>query len=725
MPLLDVRDLVVHYAMTGGVRQAVDGVSFSLDAGEYLGIVGESGCGKTTLIRGLLRILPDNGRIEGGSVMFEGADLARVSESVMRALRWRAIALVPQSAMNALDPVIRVGDQIVEAIQTHESVSQREAWQRAGAAFRRVGLSPGRLRDYPHQFSGGMRQRAMIAMALVLDPAIIIGDEPTTGLDVVVQDQILGRLKELQRDLNKAMILVTHNIAVVAENCDQIAVMYAGKVFEYGTAETILKEPFNPYTLGLKNAFPSIKKGADERELIAIPGSPPSLIAPPPGCRFEDRCPFATDLCREQPPPLVEVAPGHMSLCHYPDRVVEMRALAARRETWQRRESTTPAKRSFAAASPAQAHGMSGGAAGERAEVLQAENLRTWFPASGGLLRSLLTRQKRWVHAVDGIDLTLHRGAVIGLAGESGCGKSTTGMTLARLVRPTSGRVRLGDLDVTGIVQGDARLKRFRREVQLIFQDPYGSLNPRFTVGQTVIEPLVIHKIGSAEERLRRMRHALEMSELSPAPDYETRYPHQLSGGQRQRVAIARAVVLEPKFLIADEPVSMLDVSVRAGILTLLRMLVNELGIGLIYVSHDLSTMNHICDEVAIMYLGKIVEQGPTERVLSHPLHPYAQALIAAVPVPDPTYRRERIDLPGEVPDAVNLPPGCRFAPRCPFVMPACHMAEPALTEIEPDHRAACHLYTLPEAELSLQAQAHKRDMRVHAVSAARREEAR
>ena len=718
MALLEVRDLVVHYQLAGGIRQAVDGVSFDLDAGQYLGIVGESGCGKTTLVRALLRILPPNGSIQGGAIRYKGTDLARVPEPEMRAIRWREIALVPQSAMNALDPVIRVGDQIVEAIQTHEDVPQKTAWQRAAEAFRRVGLNPGRLRDYPHQFSGGMRQRAMIAMSLVLNPAIVIGDEPTTALDVVVQDQILARMKELQRELHKAMILVTHNIAVVAENCDQIAVMYAGKVFEYGSAETILQEPFNPYTLGLKNAFPSVKKQGAELELVAIPGAPPSLIDPGPGCRFRDRCPFATDLCQREAPPLVEVAPGHFSLCHYPDRVEEMRAEATHRETWERRSGAAPAKRAWSTPATREVHPVTvGGDNGHARETLRAEDLRTWFPVRTGFLTGLLSRDKQWVHAVDGINLTLRRGSVIGLAGESGCGKSTTGMTLARLYQPTGGHVRLGDLDVSALPSGDARLKRFRREVQLIFQDPYGSLNPRFTIGQTVTEPLVIHGIDSAGERVKRMRHALEMSELYPARDYETRFPHQLSGGQRQRVAIARAVVLEPKFLIADEPVSMLDVSVRAGILTLLRTLVIELGIGLVYVSHDLSTMNHICDEVAIMYLGKIVEQGPTEAVLTRPYHPYAQALIAAVPIPDPTYKRHRIELSGEVPDAVNLPRGCRFAPRCPFAMDICRVEEPPLAEIEPGHRAACHMYVLPESELTEKARDNVLRMRAHRMT--------
>jgi peptide/nickel transport system ATP-binding protein len=269
-------------------------------------------------------------------------------------------------------------------------------------------------------------------------------------------------------------------------------------------------------------------------------------------------------------------------------------------------------------------------------------------------------------------------------------------MTLARLYRPTSGRILLDELDVSPLTWRDKRLKWFRRQVQIIFQDPYGSLNPRFTVGQTVMEPLAIHNIGSAAERLSRMRHALEMSELYPAAEYESRYPHQLSGGQRQRVAIARAIVLEPRYLIADEPVSMLDVSVRAGILTLLRTLADTLGIGMVYVSHDLSTMNHICDEVAIMYLGKIVEQGPTTSILSRPLHPYAQALIAAVPIPDPLYRRQRIELPGEVPDAINVPRGCRFAARCRHVMPVCHEQEPPLVQVEPEHRVACYLYSEP-----------------------------
>lgn len=694
MAVLDVRDLSIQYETRAGVRHAVSGASFQLEPGGYLGIVGESGCGKTTIVRALLGILPPNGRVAGGSILFRDRDLARVSESEYRKLRWRNIALVPQSAMNALDPVVSVGDQLVEAIQTHEKSSNREARERAAEAFRTVGLDPRRLDNFAHQMSGGMRQRAMIAMSLTLKPDVIIGDEPTTGLDVIMQDQILRELKRLQEERKQAMILVTHNVAAVAENCDHVVVMYGGEVMEYGSTSDVLLNSYNPYTLGLRNAFPSIHHEESHR-LISIPGTPPSLLDPGPGCKFAERCPFVADQCRVESPPLLEVEPGHVSRCHFPEKVEQFRALSSLRDTW--RVDQEPAKTTWTASNgrvlyPEAAEDGST-ADVQMSEMLQVERLKVHFPVRQGLLPSLLRSQKSWVHAVDGIDITLQRGRTVGLAGESGCGKSTTGMTLARLYQPSEGHLRLGGMDAAQL--NGRSLKRFRRRVQMVFQDPYGSLNPRFTVGRAVEEALIIHKLGDPQERRARVEHALSLAELEPAGEYYDRYPHQLSGGQRQRVSIARAIVLEPEFLVADEPVSMLDVSVQAGVLNLLQTLVKELNVGLLYVSHDLSTMRHICDEVAIMYVGQVVEQGSAEDVLSNPLHPYAKALVAAVPIPDPTHRRERVHLAGEVPSAVDPAPGCRFAPRCPAVMERCHRSTPALAETDgsPGRRIACFLF--------------------------------
>ena len=694
MAVLDVRDLSIQYDTRAGIRHAVTGASFKLEPGGYLGIVGESGCGKTTIVRALLGILPPNGRIANGSILFRDRDLARVSESEYRKLRWRNIALVPQSAMNALDPVVSVGDQLVEAIRTHERVSSGDARDRAADAFRTVGLDPRRLDNFAHQMSGGMRQRAMIAMALTLGPDVIIGDEPTTGLDVIMQDQILRELKRLQEERNQAMILVTHNVAAVAENCDHVVVMYGGEVMEYGTTADVLLDSFNPYTLGLRNAFPSIHHDETHR-LISIPGTPPSLMDPGPGCKFTERCPFATDLCRVESPPLVEVSPGHVSRCHFPDKVEEFRKASSLRETW--RIDQQPSKTTWAATNGqsklSKTSAESIDVERRASETLDVDQLKVHFPVRQGLVSSILRSRQSWVHAVDGIDITLRRGKTVGLAGESGCGKSTTGMTLARLYQPTSGHLRLGGMDAAQL--NGRSLKRFRRRVQMVFQDPYGSLNPRFTVGRAVEEALIIHKIGDAQERRARVEHALSLAELEPAAEYYDRYPHQLSGGQRQRVSIARAIVLEPEFLVADEPVSMLDVSVQAGVLNLLQTLVKELNVGLLYVSHDLSTMRHICDEVAIMYVGQVVEQGSAEEVLSNPLHPYAKALVAAVPVPDPNHRRQRVHLVGEVPSAVDPVPGCRFAPRCPAVMDQCHQNTPALAATERSHgrRVACFLF--------------------------------
>ena len=687
MPLLDVRDLSIRYATRAGDRHAATDVSFTLDPGHYLGVVGESGCGKSTIVKALLGILPSNGRVHSGQVLFDGTDLARADESRLRQIRWRRISLVTQSAMNALDPVVSIGEQIVEAIRTHERGAVGAARARAEETFEMVGLDRSRLFDFPHQLSGGMRQRAMIAMALALDPDIVIGDEPTTGLDVIMQDQILHRLKRLQAEQHRAMMLVTHNIAAVTENCDRVLVMYAGDVMEYGATADVFLDSFNPYTLGLRNAFPSIRKTEVERSLISIPGAPPGLIEPGPGCRFAARCPFAEERCHAETPALVQVADAHVSRCHFPERVAEFRERSTLRATWE--PEGTRQRQSWSTLA-----GNDAAVAEEHAPSLVVERLQTYFPVRQSLVGSVITRRRSHVHAVDGVSFELKRGRVIGLAGESGCGKTTTGMTIARLYEPTGGTIRLGDLDVGRLRSSGGRTRAFRRRVQVIFQDPYGSLNPRFTVEQTVEEVLKVHGIGNADERRARVLHALELVDLLPALDYVERYPHQLSGGQRQRVAIARAIALEPDFLIADEPVSMLDVSVQAGILNLLRTLVDELNIGLLYVTHDLSTMRHICDEVAIMYVGKVVEHGPTEEVLTRPQHPYAKALVAAVPVPDPRYRRDRVALQGEVPSAVDPPPGCRFASRCPQVMDVCRRETPAL-RVPPGgaQAVACYLF--------------------------------
>ncbi|WP_439561727.1 dipeptide ABC transporter ATP-binding protein [Roseinatronobacter sp.] len=652
--LLDVRDLAIHYRTGAGPVQAVDGIDFSIAPGEALGLVGESGCGKTTAAKAMLKLLPPNGEIPRGVIDFAGRDLVPLQGEDMRRVRWKEIAWISQAAMNALDPVYRVGDQIMEAMNAHIKIDKADAWAQAEDLFRAVGLDPSRLRAYPHEMSGGMKQRAVIAMAMALQPQLLIADEPTTALDVVTQAQILSRLARLQRERGMALMFITHDISVVVQTCDRVAVMYGGKIMETGPVRQVFGQPFHPYTMGLTNAFPTLE-GA-QRELISIPGTPPNLLDPPKGCCFAERCPFATERCIAEDPAQHEVGEGRYAACHYPDRVEEFRRVAATNDAWAKvgqrlnEEVTSVTRREHKAS----------------AEVLQVEGLVKHFPIAGGFLG----KSETFVHAVDGIDLTLQEGEILGLAGESGSGKTTTGEMLVRLQDPTAGRI-VSEGDDIAPLKG-AALKAFRRRAQMVFQDPYQTLNPRFTIQDIVGEPLTIHGLAKGAARRKLVVQALERAGLKPADTYMDRFPHELSGGQRQRVAIARAIVLEPRFIIADEPVSMLDVSIRAGVLNLMRHFRDEMGISFIYVSHDLPTIRYVADRTAIMYLGEIVEVGPTEKVIAERRHPYTQLLLDASPEPDPSVEKPPLESAGEIPSASDIPNGCRFHNRCPLATVTC-----------------------------------------------------
>mgnify|MGYP001236180641 CR=1 FL=1 len=652
--LLDVRDLAIHYRTGAGPVQAVDGIDFSVAPGEALGLVGESGCGKTTAAKAMLKLLPPNGEIPRGRIDFAGRDLVPLTGEDMRRVRWKEIAWISQAAMNALDPVYRVGDQILEAMQAHIKIDKTEGWARAEELFRAVGLDPSRLRAYPHEMSGGMKQRAVIAMAMALEPQLLIADEPTTALDVVTQAQILARLAKLRRERGMALLFITHDISVVVQTCDRVAVMYGGKIMETGPVRQVFGEPFHPYTMGLTNAFPTLE-GA-QRELISIPGTPPDLLRPPGGCRFAERCPFATERCRAEEPARHEVGPGRFSACHYPDRVEEFRRTAATNEAWAEVGRRLNEEVAVASRTPR----------AETDEVLRVEGLVKHFPLPGGFFG----KSEAKVHAVDGIDLTLQAGEILGLAGESGSGKTTTGEMLVRLQEPTDGRILSEGTDIAHLK--GAGLKAFRRRAQMVFQDPYQTLNPRFTIQDIVGEPLKIHALATGSERRARVVQALERAGLKPAATYMERFPHELSGGQRQRVAIARAIVLEPRFIVADEPVSMLDVSIRAGVLNLMRHFRDAMGISFVYVSHDLPTIRYVADRTAIMYLGEIVEVGPTETVIAERKHPYTQLLLDASPEPDPAVEKPPLESAGEIPSAIDLPNGCRFHNRCPLATPDC-----------------------------------------------------
>ncbi|WP_135304242.1 dipeptide ABC transporter ATP-binding protein [Haloarcula amylovorans] len=669
MTLLEVENLEVTYATEDETVHAVNDVSFSIDEGVNYGLAGESGSGKSTVAEALLGLLPGNGTVESGTVEFDGRDLTSLSEAERRDVLWEDIAYIPQSAMDSLDPVMSTGDQITQAIHTHRNVSDAKARDRVRELFEMVGLDPDRVDDYPHEFSGGMRQRVTIAMALALEPDLIIADEPTTGLDVIVQDKIIDKILEIQERMDSSLLLITHEIGVIAETCDELSILYGGKVMEQGSVDNVLVNPTNPYTMGLKNSFPEIDEG--DEDPVAIPGSPPNLNGEPTACVFQDRCPFVTEECRESHPDLVDLPNrNHRSACHRVEEAAQMRRDADDPTTWDIPESDAEET--------------------DRGEVvLETNGLEKYYEQSQTLLSQFRGEDPDYVKAVDDVSLSVRRSEVLGVAGESGCGKSTLGETIALLEEPTGGEMTF-DGEPYEYYQ-NRNIQEFRRKVQIIFQDPFDSLNPRQTVRKLVGEPLTIHDYRT-EEREQAIIETLEKVGLTPAETFLDQYPHELSGGQRQRVAVAKALVLDPDFLICDEPASMLDVSLKVNLLNLLRGLADTEDIGIVYISHDLASLVQVSDRLAIMYLGRIVEKGDVDRIANRPKHPYTTSLLSAAPEKDPTADRTRVLLDGEPPDPVDLPSGCAFAPRCPKATEECREAEPGLEEAgDADHRAACY----------------------------------
>ena len=667
MSLLEVEDLKITYSTSAVDVHAVNGVSFEIDDGSNYGLVGESGCGKSTVAHSVLGLLDNNGNVEAGSIKFNGRELLDCSEKEWQEIRWEEIAYIPQSAMDSLDPVMSVGAQIRQAIDKHRDVTKAEANERVAEVFDIVGLDPARTGEYPHQFSGGMRQRVTIAMALALDPDLIIADEPTTGLDVIVQDKIVHKLLEIQEEINSSMLLITHDMGVIAETCDDVSVLYGGKVMEQGSTYDVLKNPTNPYTMGLKNSFPDIEEF--DSQAVSIPGSLPDLTREPTSCVFSNRCPFATEECQRDHPELRDVE-NQKSACYHTDRVEELREEATDPETW----GLEPVDQGSREAGDV---------------ILETEGLTKWFEQSQSILDQVMGRDKDYVKAVNGVDLTVRENEIVGVAGESGCGKSTLGEVIAALQPHTDGDIRFRGTSVDELLSGNS--KEFRSKVQFIFQDPFDSLNPRQKVRAAVSEPLKIQGVPS-EEITERVRQTLSDVGLDPVDKYIDSFPHQLSGGERQRVAIARALVLDPELLICDEPASMLDVSLKASILNILREMASERDMGIVYISHDLASLSQITDRLAVMYLGKVIEIGSTREVVSAPKHPYTASLLSASPEVDPARDRTRVLLPGEPPNPVNLPDGCNFAPRCPKATDACRGEEPdRSTWAEGGHEAACY----------------------------------
>ena len=687
-PLLEVRGLATHFTTDRGVVAAVNGVDLEVLADETVAVVGESGCGKSVTALSILRLVDAPGRVVAGSIRYRGEDLLGKTPEQMQRIRGNEIAMIFQEPMSSLNPVHAIGEQVIEALRIHRGLRKRQALARTLEMLRLVGIpSPEqRVFDYPHQFSGGMRQRVMIAMALSCDPALLIADEPTTALDVTIQAQILELIRELSPRFGTAVVIITHDLGVVAEMAQRVVVMYAGQVVEQAATADLFATPRHPYTRALLQSIPNIEAPRGAR-LTPITGAVPDPLRLPPGCAFAPRCEFAVDRCRRRPPPLLPAGAGRLARCLLYDPLSDPL-------------SDPGAVEPFAGGSPSESLSRTGGSAvrttAEGAEaagpggahdvLLQARDLTMHFPVTAGVFRHVVGH----VRAVDGVSFDIGRGETLGLVGESGCGKSTTGRLLLRLLRATGGSVHFEGAPVFAL-RGEA-LRALRRDMQIVFQDPFSSLNPRMTVRDMLAEPFVIH----GQRRAARSRVPDLLRRVGLAPEHAARYPHQFSGGQRQRIGIARALALAPKLLVCDEPVSALDVSIQAQILNLLQDLQRDLGLTYLFIAHDLSVVRHICDRVAVMYLGQIAEQAEAGRLFATPAHPYTQALLSAAPHIDPTRRRRRVALAGDVPNAAAPPSGCRFHTRCPFAQPHCreHAPAPVPMPEAPDHTAACHLLT-------------------------------
>ena len=639
--LLEVRNLRTEFQTTSGTVRAVDGVSFTIERGERVAVVGESGSGKSAMAMSILRLLTYPGRVAGGEVLLDGRNLAKLSESQLNAVRGHLVGTVFQDPMSSLDPVMRISKQMIEPIMRNLRLNHEQARAEAIKWLGKVGIPEPerRIEAYPFEMSGGMRQRVMIAMALSCRPQLVIADEPTTALDVTIQAQIVEVLKNLTAEAGAAMLFITHDLGLVARFAHKVAVMYAGRIVEFGRVEDIFANPAHPYTQSLLGTIPSTSMLKSER-LPQIPGMPPDMRYPIVGCAFKERCAAAHDPCFVEAPRLTDRGPEHEAACWKPHGLDDGAALPA----------TRPARPN----KPFEPDG-------------------TVVVELNALWKQFETSRKMVVRAVNGVNLRVHKGETLGIVGESGCGKSTVARLLLGLERPTS-----GDIFISGLAQ-------------MVFQDPGSSFNPKMTIGDIIAEPLVVKARGSKAERLEAVRRLISQVGLDPA--FAERYPHQLSGGQRQRVAVARALALNPSVVVADEPTSALDVSVRAQIINLLVDLKQELGISFVFISHDLLTVRYISDRIAVMYLGEVVEYGAAEEVFADPRHPYTKALIEAVPVPDPAIegRRSIAPLQGDLPSPLNLPEGCAFASRCPMATDRCRAEKPALPIHDLSRQVACH----------------------------------
>jgi oligopeptide/dipeptide ABC transporter ATP-binding protein len=735
-PVLDIENLSTHIKLTSSVVQAVGNIDMRVEAGETLGIVGESGCGKSMTGLSIMGLLPPGGSIVGGSIKLDGRELVGLKQEEMRQVRGNEIAMIFQDPLTSLDPTKTIGYQVAEPVRLHRGVSKSDALDRAVEVLSLVGLPKPkeRLADYPHQLSGGLRQRVMIAMALANEPKLLIADEPTTALDVTIQAQILSLLKDLKERLGMAMLLITHDMGVIAGHADRVNVMYAGRVVETAEVHELFSEMHHPYTQALLASIPQLDQDANTA-LHAIPGLPPDLAHPPQGCRFAARCSRATDKCRTEEPSLSGKTYEHRFSCWHPvDGPLTLAEIGASgpdaastglagSDTESIREaaagdtvgladdapladSASASQEAFEETREAEAIVVAAGlevTADGRLEVtarkveviaangdgaaplLELRHLVKEFPITSGVLQ----RKVGAVHAVSDVSFSVPAGTTFGLVGESGCGKTTIGKVIVALEKPNSGSVTLSGVDVSKLSGGE--LRRKRRDLQLMFQDPHSSLDPRMRVGAIIGEPLAVQHMGS--KRAQRDRVFELLGEVGLPRNAVERYPHEFSGGQRQRIGLARALTLNPRLIVADEPVSALDVSIRAQVLNLMKRLQASHGLTYVVISHDLAVVKYMADQIGVMYLGKLVELGSGQDIYERAAHPYTAGLIATIPVPKPSAERAKTGaaIRGELPSPVNPPSGCRFRTRCQFAQERCAAEEPKLRTFGPGHIAACH----------------------------------
>ncbi|MEM0138911.1 MAG: ABC transporter ATP-binding protein [Thermoplasmatales archaeon] len=694
-PIVSIENLSITFKTYDGKIRALEDVSLDIMEGDTIGIIGESGSGKTTLATAIMGMVADNGIVEG-SVKVKGEEVTaeKISGEFYRKLkrgqkkilyekllriRWKDVSMVFQGSMNAFNPAYTIEKQISEVFKIHTKLSDDQIKRKCVEVVESAGLNRSVLSAYPHELSGGMKQRAVIAMALSLSPSMIIADEPTTGLDVVIQAKIIEELKRIQRTQAKAMMIISHDIGVVAQLSKKVMVLYGGRVMESGPTWDVYQKPLNPYTLALMRSYPSLEKA--KRKMAGIPGETPDPYSERRGCLFANRCIYADQRCFDEAPALREVEPGRYSRCHYAEK---LKGVSVDSE-----ETDAPVE-------------ASASSTGET--IMTTTNLKEYFTLRSSAAGSLFSGEQgaKYVRAVDDVSIEIKKGEIFGVIGESGSGKTTFAKVILKLIDATGGKVKyvfpkgekreMLEIDITSVKERSDEIRALRRYTQLIFQDPYDSLDPTMSVYDIVNEPIIAHRVTRdplvARDMIGKVLHIVN---LRPPESYFERFSHELSGGERQRVAAARALVLRPEFIVMDEPISMLDVSLRIGFMNLILSMRREFGITVFYITHDLASARYVCDRLLVMYLGKGVESGKTEDVVKTPAHPYTKALLKAVPRPSPDWDPKSVEILGEIGNAIDVPKGCRFVNRCVYAQEKCRNIPPEKRDLGNDHWYFCH----------------------------------